>query len=202
MTGSKQQLSKGEARRALILAAARKSLLADGYANVSVRMIASSLGISVGNLQYYFPTKDSLIQAVIADETERPIELLSEINWRHESAEQCIAEAVASILQYYASEAGQFYAIAEFLAMNDPSYSELKAQGYAYVRGYVRQVIDIVAPHLDTGRQDNLAQVLVALIDGASLQVQLAKYGDKGFDIDALIKNVVDSVRILLDRWE
>ena len=50
--------SKGEQRINLILEAAELLLIDSGYHNFSMRKVATKAGISVGNLQYYFPSKD------------------------------------------------------------------------------------------------------------------------------------------------
>lgn len=48
-----------------ILATAQKILVEKGLANLTIRSVANALGISVGNLAYYFPSKDSLLQALV-----------------------------------------------------------------------------------------------------------------------------------------
>ena len=37
-----------------------------GYSNTSPKMIAEELGLSTGNITYYFPTKEQLLLAVVA----------------------------------------------------------------------------------------------------------------------------------------
>ena len=197
-----KQMPKGEARRAAIMAEARRGLLEDGYPAVSLRMIASTLGISIGNLQYYFATKDDLIEAVIAAETDKPIGFLWEIAWVPENADQCIRKAVESLLRHFASDAGKFYAIAEFLALHNPRYARLKADGYAFVLGYVVQVVGVMAPHLAPASRAGLARILVALIDGASLQLQFARTGPDDGGIDAPIDDVSMAMKHLLESWE
>ena len=194
--------SKGEARREAIEAEARRMLLEEGYAGVSLRRIAAQLGISVGNLQYYFPTKDDLVEAVITGETQKPIDMLGDIAWNPEDARASIEEAVGSLMRYYASEAGRFYAIMEHLALHDPRYAQLKAEGYAYVFGHVGQLVGVMAPHLAADRRVSLAQVLVALIDGASLQLQFGRGGTHGDRVDALIEDVSTAIEQLLKGWE
>ncbi|MEM8587996.1 MAG: TetR/AcrR family transcriptional regulator [Pseudomonadota bacterium] len=192
--------SKGEERREAIEAAARRMLLDEGYAGVSLRGIATKLGISVGNLQYYFPTKDDLVESVIVGETQKPIDLLGGIAWSPNDAPNSIRQAVGSLLQYYASEAGRFYAIMESLALHDARYAKLKADGYAHVLGHIEQLIGLVVPNLPADRAAGLARVLVALIDGASLQVQFAR--NEADSVDALIVDVSSAIEHLLESWE
>ena len=191
---------KGEERREAIEAAARRMLLDEGYAGVSLRKIATKLGISVGNLQYYFPTKDDLVECLIIGETQKPIDMLDNIAWSTNDTAKSIRQAVGSLMRYYASEAGRFYAIMEALALHDDRYARLKADGYAHVLGHIEQLIGHVAPDLPADRSAGLARVLVALIDGASLQVQFTRGDADG--VASLIVDVSAAIEHLLGNWE
>lgn len=52
-----------------ILEAGFRLFSEQGYANVSMRNIADSLGMSVGNLTYHFKKKEDLIEAVIIEKS-------------------------------------------------------------------------------------------------------------------------------------
>lgn len=54
-----------------ILNATRRLFTESGYNNVSMRDIAGELGISVGNLTYYYKNKAELIEAAILDKHEK-----------------------------------------------------------------------------------------------------------------------------------
>lgn len=55
----------GRATRDAIVSAAETVLMEHGQAQFSVQRVAESLGISPGNLNYYFPTRASLLGALI-----------------------------------------------------------------------------------------------------------------------------------------
>jgi AcrR family transcriptional regulator len=59
--------------RTLILEAARRRLLADGYAGLSTRKVAEEAGVPLGLLGYYF-SKGRLILALVEDENQRLLE--------------------------------------------------------------------------------------------------------------------------------
>jgi AcrR family transcriptional regulator len=52
---------KGTERIRLILEEAKNTLVDEGFAGLSFRNIAKRAGITVGNVTYYFPTKDDLL---------------------------------------------------------------------------------------------------------------------------------------------
>ncbi len=56
---------KGAERIADIVKAGAEILLDEGFSSLTKRRIAKRLGISHGNVSYYFPTRESLWQAVI-----------------------------------------------------------------------------------------------------------------------------------------
>lgn len=56
---------KGLGRVQEILLAARQLLATEGYAGLSMRKVAAHVGISLSNLQHYYQSKDSLIEAVL-----------------------------------------------------------------------------------------------------------------------------------------
>lgn len=64
-----------------ILEAALLLFNRDGISNVSMRRIAREAGIQIGNLTYYFPSRDSLVEALLnrlLEELEKRIERVEE----------------------------------------------------------------------------------------------------------------------------
>ncbi|MBL6751797.1 MAG: TetR family transcriptional regulator [Nevskia sp.] len=56
---------KGIERANAILEAAREIFANAGYAGLSMRGIAGRLGISLSNVQHYYPSKDALVEALL-----------------------------------------------------------------------------------------------------------------------------------------
>lgn len=70
--------------REIILEAARQLFDKNGYNGVSIKNIADSLGISTGNLTYYFKRKEDLAEAVVemqhtAYQKSEPVESIAEL---------------------------------------------------------------------------------------------------------------------------
>ncbi|MFZ6848941.1 TetR/AcrR family transcriptional regulator [Undibacterium sp. RuRC25W] len=62
---SSSTTEKGMGRVSEILEAARHILASEGYAGLSMRKVASEVGISLSNVQHYFQSKDVLMEAVL-----------------------------------------------------------------------------------------------------------------------------------------
>lgn len=68
-----------------ILSAARSLFNRQGYASVTMRQIADSVGISPGNLTYHFARKQDIVTALMADAFENtlvndPVDSLRQVN--------------------------------------------------------------------------------------------------------------------------
>jgi AcrR family transcriptional regulator len=60
--------------RTLIIEAARRRLLADGYAGMSTRKVAEEAGVPLSQLHYYFGSKGGLILALFEEENQRRLQ--------------------------------------------------------------------------------------------------------------------------------
>lgn len=64
-------LSKAEAARASLLAAAKTCLLEVGYANLSTRRVAEGAGVPLSQIHYHFGSKSGMVLALLQAENER-----------------------------------------------------------------------------------------------------------------------------------
>lgn len=60
-----------EDKRGKLLSTARQLIHRQGYHRTTLADIAEHSGITVGNMYYYFKTKDQLVRAIIDERTER-----------------------------------------------------------------------------------------------------------------------------------
>ncbi|MFM8856210.1 MAG: TetR/AcrR family transcriptional regulator [Actinomycetota bacterium] len=68
--GGRPTKSKGDLRLEKVLDAAEDVLKRRGAEGLSVRAVAQKVGITIGNLQYYFPTRAKLLDAVFRRRAE------------------------------------------------------------------------------------------------------------------------------------
>lgn len=57
--------AKGRAKVQALLGIARRLFIEGGYAEMTMRRVADEAGISLSNVQHYFPTRESLLQALL-----------------------------------------------------------------------------------------------------------------------------------------
>lgn len=105
-----------------ILAAARALFAEKGFNGVSTRDIAETLGISKGNLTYYFKKKEDIMEALIAEAAPRP----------QVAAPATLAELDAFLLDIQRSveENGFYFWHHTQLAQTSPEIHRLQAAVY------------------------------------------------------------------------
>ena len=57
--------TKGQLRKAKVMSVAGSILINEGVDNLILRKVATVADIKLGHLQYYFPTRDDLLEALI-----------------------------------------------------------------------------------------------------------------------------------------
>ena len=100
-----------EATREQILVAATKLLARQGYAALRVAAVAKEAGVSLGGQLHHFPSKESLVIAVLERLSARALDLAA-----RDAAHDTPGE---DILQVIAESAHRFYATPEFLIYLD-----------------------------------------------------------------------------------
>ena len=189
--------TKGAARRTSILAEARTVLLSRGYAHLSLRDIAKMLGVSVGNLQYYFPAKDDLVEAVIQQEIDEDLALLDDVEWKRSDRRTHIRRAVGKLMERLTGDAGRLYATAAYLALHNARYQRLQTAIYDQVLPYVEAIIARMAPSSLPRRRAQQARIIIAMFDGAVLQIHAQRDSLSKKDIHRFINDLSDAVDTL-----
>jgi len=159
----------GKATAAKIVAAAREVLQNKGYAHFSMRKIATTAGLHLANVQYYYPTKDDLVRALFLDTANRYRDLYEE---RMKDAgsdpilrfERLIYANFDDILnkktrQYFI----QFWALLDEL---DNHSGRLLGELYALDIGILGDVIQSMHPDVDKDEIERRATLLAAMIEG------------------------------------
>ena len=102
--------SESSKTRALVLDAAERVMLQDGYAAVTYRSLAEGAGVTPGLVQYYFPTLDDMFLALLRRRSEHNHErLLAELEQRTDEPLRIIWE--------FSSDETSAALLTEFMAM-------------------------------------------------------------------------------------
>jgi AcrR family transcriptional regulator len=141
-----------------IVAAAREELVDDeqGGIDVSVRSVATNAGVSLGTIHYYFPTKESLLEACLDAYYEALGKVAAEVATRiqsatRETAKEAIGEGVRSIYRFELSERARL----RLRATNNAHRGRLHPDRHLHVRGpYLDTFTALLAPLVDADAEE------------------------------------------------
>lgn len=163
--------SKGAKTRARILAEARTLLVAEGYDAVTLREVAKRAELRLGNLQYYFATRDDLLMALVENEAQADIQAVERAFDASGSAEAALKKAIRTLLDRWTGDSGIVFATLTYLATHKPAFRSLHDSIYARFHHAVESALRDMTPGLPTRTYRERARLLTALIDGAPLQL-------------------------------
>lgn len=140
----------------------------DGYASLSIGKIASATGVRKGNLQYYFPTKTTLLRAVLS----------YQVNRQKDRWSKCLATAptdprarLLTMLRYENSlnrdevvkaQAWEKWAF----AAHDEEAGAIVGGWYDWVTGQYATLLAALRPDLDEAARRSLGASIYALMEG------------------------------------
>ena len=147
---------RGQKRRLLILEAARAKLMEQGVGGLVLRDIADEMGITHGNLQYYFKTKNDLVKAVFDREVKKYTTGLSE------------AVVDSGFDQLKTVETKLFITLIG-IADQDKVFADiLRAENEFYDQSLADEIVHI-APDLSIERRMHIAKIFRLILDGAAI---------------------------------
>ncbi|MBT8080309.1 MAG: TetR/AcrR family transcriptional regulator [Gammaproteobacteria bacterium] len=159
---------RGKTQVKKILRAARSILIDEGYAGLTIRKVARNLDISVGNLTYYFPNKEKLLRALIAN-------LLDEYHRGYLKEQQRFPDdahgRLLAYIEYLVADCDKSEVRALFfqiwgLATHSEVVNELRDQIYSLARGDAIELIASLHPDAPETEINSLAAIFIAMIEG------------------------------------
>ncbi len=166
------ETSKGFQRRQQILAVARKLLVEEGFNGFVLREIAARSGMTIGNLQYYFRTRDLLLEAVTRTALFDDLEALEAIAENGSQGKAQLRELTIVLLREWGGDSGKIYAAASFLSYNQPTFRSMLADLYSQLYEHLIHVLTELQPRAHRQTLLDKARLITALLDGAVIQLR------------------------------
>lgn len=184
---------RGKDRLEDILRAGQSILIASGYAGLSLGKIAEYLGISKGNVTYYFADKDALLKAILED-------LLAtheaDFEWENAQFPDDPIGRYRAYVSYLVNECknpevrGFFYQLWA-LASHNGVARQLRDRVYdQFFHDTIRRLTPVTG-HLADSERRNRAMALMALIEGLHVVLGLS---------DELLGSLENYERTVLDQ--
>ena len=161
---------KGDARRQQILDTAKSILIAAGPDGLVLRDIAERLGITHGNLQYYFRTKQELLVAIFDREIVKYTDSLHEAVSATTTRRGRLGAIIDAGLAEIRSPDTALWRMA--ISMSDHSADMaglLKKENDRYQTAVVKE-LKLISPELSPQRRRQIARIINAILDGLAIQ--------------------------------
>lgn len=168
-----------EARRAQLRAGARQVALDRGLPAVTVARVAEAAGISVGLVQHYFPSKESLLADVFIDlrtTLEHRVDAATaRAERRHERIEQILTAALEQCLPLDARRRGEVYLALAYagMALEHPDLRHAQTASDDHLRRRIADAVTNGKACGEVGQDSDPEQVawdLFALVTGLAAQ--------------------------------
>ena len=158
------------------VAAARVVLMRDGVARTSMRAVATEAAIPLGTLQYVFPTKHGLLQAVIEDVVEEIANVLKDSAETEAGLEHAIRQGMRNfwaqlVVEHRDLQLMQYELVTH--ALRSPELADLSRWQY---ERYFEVVAEWCREAASRAQETcavpiaRLARVVIASVDGLILQ--------------------------------
>ncbi|MEU9105573.1 TetR family transcriptional regulator [Streptomyces xanthophaeus] len=165
--------AKGSARRTALLDAAERTLVGGGHGALSLRAVADAAAVRLGHLQYYFPTRDTLLEAVLDRLLRRSLDRLTEVapGLAPDSTEAVPLDRLIELLLAEQNDPELVRVFVELwaLAARDEAVATAVRTFYGHYADLVTGQIRLHLPHLSAGEHRARAQVFIALLEGSAL---------------------------------
>jgi AcrR family transcriptional regulator len=159
----------GNDTAARIVLAARELLMTEGYAQFSMRNVAARAGLHLANVQYYFKTRDDLVQALVDDTGERYRNSYAQLLAKGPTDRQARFEAIVEFnLRDIATAETRRYFIQLWALLTeiDGRAGHLMNDLYAIDIQQLSDCIADLVPDADPPEVRRRASILAAMIEG------------------------------------
>ena len=161
---------KGQQRRQRIIEVAKQILIDNGSDGLILRDVAEQVGITHGNLQYYFPTKDDLLMAIFDQEVEKYTEGMK-VAVSQSSTKRGRLDAIidSGIAELKTPETALWYLMMSLANHNPEMAAILKKENDLYEE-VLAEELGLISSNLSAQRRRHIARIVHAILDGLGIQ--------------------------------
>lgn len=163
--------AQGLRTRNAIVAAARALLLDGGSLEFTLRETAVRAGITISNVQYYFPSRQSLLRAVFEPVVEACLRDLRRATAKGAVPRETLAALAAKTL-HDAQDRGSAALWCRFLSLGaiDPGFARMLEAWYKALVHEIAGLVNAVNPALGPDGSRSAAILMIALADGVCVR--------------------------------
>lgn len=191
---------KGKKTVDRILSAASTVLIDNGYHNFSLRRVADKAGIKVSNLQYYFSSKASLVEAMLNAEIQPYLDLFGEIRSQGDPRDQLVEIVTTVISDLGNKKTTVFFPELWSLANHDETIDTLMDVMYSKYRDVLADIALDINPSLTKKQAKRLALFFSSSMEGHTVFVGHQKPWNK--ELKNIVKIAIQSFIWLIEEGD
>ena len=154
------------------MAIAKHVIVTEGMESLILRQIAAKADMELGNLQYYFPTRDDLLEAIVRHVFEEDVRTIS-----NTEVVEDLEKTFNELLDLWTAGSGLIYGLIFAATYGSPRFSELNAMVFGEFFNHMSALIKEKNPSLPKSERLNRARLITALLDGVTAQSRTASKG-------------------------
>jgi AcrR family transcriptional regulator len=159
-----------------LVAVARELLVEGGLDAFAMRAVAARAGMKLGNLQYYFASRDDLLEAVIRAEFERDLAAVDEAS-AAPADDASLAQLTRQLVTNWASSSGVAFVTLTTLAYHSDRFRTLNREIYESFYQQLGSTIRRLNEHALGPEVARRARLMTAVLDGVALQLHAGAGG-------------------------
>ena len=163
--------AKGRERRRQIVETAKQRLLAAGVEGLVLREIAEELGITHGNLQYYFATKASLLEAIFDEEIVKYTDTMKNALGATSTRQGRLSTFLDSSIDLLSIDEVRLWHILFGVAHQNPDLAAILKRENERYENTLCDALGEIFPEMHAERRSHVAQMIRMLIDGLGITV-------------------------------
>ncbi len=193
-----------ELRLAQIILAAQQTFRDDGYAGFGTRRVAASVGITLGNLQYYFRTKEELLRAALETYVRQITKGHTAIaNQSGIGPARRYSDLMDRVLHdINETDMPKFLIELWAFAQHEPYAAELVEEMHSEYRSTLSKILSEIHPALTEEQRLVRASILVVQMAGLVMANHFGKESDKDFAEFVRLTRRVTKMMIALSHQE
>lgn len=167
-------------RRPELVGLARSVLVDEGLDRFVLRDIAARAGMTVGNLQYYFPTRDDLLTAVVEAEFDRDLAAIRSAvagmgtDTDTGAGGSGLAAIAERLVCNWCDGGSSVFTALSLLAFHHERFRLLNREIYTTFYAELGSVIRAADPGAGDDEVAARARLITALLDGVAIQIHAA----------------------------
>ncbi len=189
---------KGQVRIDAILDAAAEVLINQGYKKMTLRQIALRAGITVGNLTYYYPSKETLLKDLLEKILSGYLEEMARIV---KASGHIPEDRFVAVIEYLIDDLNRqrttrFFPELWALSNHDEHAAELMEDMYVAERRAICDLIQAINPNLELQQAKHLALFVSCSIEGMTMFVGAGKQQESA--LQSMKKMACESFLLLI----